>query len=79
MQALIVTYLPWLLSVITIASMLMAGNKHRHAWSLALAGQFLWLLWILASHSWGLIPMNLALWVVYARNHFQWKAYGRRG
>ena len=74
MTDLIVTYLPWLLSAITVASMYLAGNKHRHAWALSLVGQVLWLVWIFASHSWGLLPMNAALWIVYTRNHLQWRA-----
>ena len=65
-------YLPWLLSVITIYMTLLAGNKHRAAWLLGLSNQALWLIWIAETTTWGLIPMNLALWVVYARNHLKW-------
>lgn len=68
----IVTYLPWLLSCITIYSMLLAGNKRRGVWLVGLAGQALWLVWILCSHSWGLVPLNIALWIVYARNYLKW-------
>jgi hypothetical protein len=68
----IVLHLPWLLSAITIYMTVLAGNKTRWAWSLGLANQALWLTWIIASQSWGLIPMNVALWVVYARNHLKW-------
>ncbi len=74
MKATIVTYLPWLLSVITIYMTILAGNKHRHAWAVGLAAQALWLVWIIASQAWGLIPMNIALWIVYARNHMKWRA-----
>lgn len=70
----VVTLLPYLLSAITIYTMLLAGNKNKYAWAGGLVNQALWLVWIVASHSWGLIPMNLALWVVYARNHLKWKA-----
>ena len=72
MKEAIVTYLPWVLSAITIYMFLLAGNKSRHAWLVGLGNQFLWLMWIIASASWGLLPMNIALWVVYARNHFKW-------
>lgn len=69
----IVTYLPWLLSVITIYMMLLAGNKKPYAWAVGLVNQALWLVWIIASASWGLLPMNAALWVVYTRNHLKWR------
>lgn len=66
------TYLPWLLSVITIYMTLMAGNKVRWAWLIGLVNQALWLLWIVSMGAWGLLPMNIALWVVYTRNHLKW-------
>lgn len=73
MQEIIITYLPWLLSAITIYSMLLAGNKKRGAWLVGLVNQFLWLIYIFAAGAWGLIPMNIALWVVYSRNYLKWK------
>lgn len=74
MREITVTYLPWLLSVITIWMTVLAGNKHRSAWAVGLANQALWLGWIVASAAWGLLPMNIALWIVYARNHSKWSA-----
>lgn len=73
---LIASYLPWLLSAITIYMTVLAGNKHRMAWAVGLANQALWLLWIVSTEAWGLLPMNAALWVVYARNHFKWTLRG---
>lgn len=68
----IITYLPWLLSAITIYSMMLAGDKKRNAWAVGLLNQALWLTFILLSGTWGLLPMNIALWIVYARNYFKW-------
>lgn len=65
-------YLPWLLSAITIYMTVLAGNKWRYAWLLGIGNQLLWLLWIITVSAWGLLPMNLALWIVYARNHLKW-------
>ena len=73
MKQYIINYLPWLLSAITIYSMLLAGNKKKSAWLVGLINQFLWLIWIVASNAWGLLPMNVALWVVYFRNYIKWK------
>ena len=72
MGDLIAKQLPWLLSAITIYMTILAGNKHRNAWLFGLGNQALWLVWIITTGAWGLIPMNLALWVVYARNHLKW-------
>lgn len=68
----IVSYLPWLLSAITIYTMILAGNKRRGAWVVGLVNQLLWAIWIVLSGSWGLIPMNAALWIVYIRNYLKW-------
>ena len=68
----IVDYLPWLLSAITIYMTIMAGNMARYAWAVGIGNQLLWLVWIISAGAWGLLPMNIALWVVYARNHFKW-------
>ena len=65
--------LPWVLSAVTIYMTVLAGNKHRWAWAVGLGNQALWLVWIIASAAWGLLPMNLALWAVYARNHMKWR------
>lgn len=70
-------YLPWLLSAITIWMTLLAGNVHRSAWLVGLGNQALWLIWIVVTGTWGLIPLNVALWIVYARNHLKWNATQR--
>jgi len=73
MKDLIINYLPWLLSANTIYFTLLAGNNSRHAWLLALIGQVFWMVWVVASEAWGLVPMNIALWVIYGRNYLKWK------
>jgi hypothetical protein len=65
-------YLPWLLSAITIWMTVLAGNKHPKAWLVGGANQGLWLFWIITVGAWGLLPMNIALWIVYGRNHLKW-------
>ncbi len=55
-------YLPWLLSAITIWMTLLAGNKHPKAWLIGLGNQLLWLVWIVSTSAWGLLPMNICLW-----------------
>jgi hypothetical protein len=68
----ITDYLPWLLSAITIYMTILAGNKSRNAWLYGLVNQALWLLWILTTGAYGLLPMNAALWLLYGRNHLKW-------
>lgn len=69
---LITTYLPWVMSAITIWMTLLAGNKHPSAWFVGIINQGLWLCWICLTQTWGFLPMNLTLWIIYVRNHFKW-------
>jgi hypothetical protein len=73
MKAAVIAYLPWLLSAVTIYMNVLAGNKHPRAWAVGLLGQVGWLAWIMVSKNWGFLPMNIALWLVYGRNHFHWR------
>ncbi|MCA0188851.1 MAG: hypothetical protein LCH90_23190 [Proteobacteria bacterium] len=73
MKGLVVVYLPYLLSLLMIVSAWLAGNKSSLAWSLGLANQALWLVWICASESWGLLWGNAALAVMFARNWMKWR------
>lgn len=54
--------------------MFMAGRVHRHTWKLGLAVQALWLVWIVLSATWGFLPLNVVLWVVYYNNLRRWQA-----
>lgn len=65
---------PYILSAITIYMNVLAGNKAPHAWAVGLVGQAGWLTWIIVTANWGFLPMNIALWWVYGRNHLKWRA-----
>ena len=69
----IATYLPWLLSALTIYSAVLAGDKKPAAWTVGVANQFLWATWIVASETWGMLPMNVVLAVIFARNLVKWR------
>lgn len=69
----VMTYLPWVLSVSTLFQVFLTGNKHRHTWTVGLMNQLLWSIWILSSQTWGMVPMNVGLWIVFYRNHLLWK------
>lgn len=72
MRQAIITYLPWLLSLITIAHSWLIGNKDIRGWVLGLCNQAGWVIWIVASGTWGFVPLNLMLWIIYIRNYRAW-------
>lgn len=73
MKQTIITYLPYLMSAITIYTMFLAGNKTKKAWVVGLVNQIFWFTWIITSQSWGLLPMTFAMCFVYTRNYLKWK------
>lgn len=70
----IATYLPWLLSAVTLTGMWLAGNQHRAAWLVTLGNQVLWGTWIVATGAWGLLPATLAIAAMAIRNYRKWAA-----
>jgi hypothetical protein len=60
-------YIPWMLSVMTLVNMWLAGNKSYWAWVFGLAGQSLWFVYAL-NRATGLLPGVVILTFVYARN-----------
>lgn len=72
MREYLADWLPWLLSALTIYMNWLAGRKDPRAWIVGLVAQVLWALWIWAGRSWGLVPLNIALWIVYLRNYRLW-------
>lgn len=62
-----------LTSVITLASMWMAGNEKAFGWILGMLNQVIWFVFILVFGAWGLLPLNIALVFVYGRNYYKWK------
>ncbi len=72
MEYLIVSILPWILSVGTIVTNYMAGNKDNRTWIVGLVNQVLWSVWVLYTGTWGLLPLNIFLWIIYTRNHIIW-------
>ena len=62
----------WIMSGITIFTMWFAGDKKKLAWKLGLINQALWLYFIYDKQSWGLLPMTIAMIIIYTRNLYKW-------
>jgi hypothetical protein len=75
MQQIVAEYGSWLLSILTITVMVLAGRKHPWTWRIGLGAQFLWLGWIacVGQPAYGLIPTSVALIYVYWDNDRKWR------
>lgn len=65
--------IPLALSVNTLLAMWMAGNRNHLSWLLGLIGQIGWFAFIFVFEAWGLLPLAIALTVVYSRNLIKWR------
>lgn len=63
-------------SVLTLVGMWLAGSKRWEGWLVGLCNQGLWLAFIVAFSAWGLLPLSVALTVVYSRNLLRWRRQG---
>lgn len=79
MELVLVKYLPWLISITTIYMIFLVGNKDIKGWIVSFFCQFLWAAFIIASSSWGLIPLNIAMWYLTARNYILWRKEQNNG
>lgn len=78
MNAFFHTWLPWLLSLNTIWMTLRLGEGQKSGWVFGLLGQLGWFAFSIGTHTWGLLPLNLVLTVLYWRNHRLWTGEERR-
>ena len=69
----LIKYLPWLLSCITCYQSFLVGNRDNRGWILAMCNQALWSIWVVGSATWGFVPLNIALWIIYIRNYRKWR------
>lgn len=65
--------LPLITGIITLVGMWAAGSHRSWSWALGIANQALWFAFIVVFGAWGLLPLNVALVVVYSRNLLKWR------
>jgi hypothetical protein len=66
-------YLPWVLSICTLYMTYLAGTGDVRTWRVGILTQVLWIVWVIGSQTWGMLPMSIGLSALYARNHILWK------
>lgn len=66
-------YLTWIITVVTIYYVWAIGELKLHGWLMAILTQLLWLIYIYATKSWGLIPISIVLGWLAFKNYNIWK------
>ena len=62
----------WLLTVVGVTGLYLAGRRSRWGWAIGLGAQVLWIAYALVSRQYGFIASALAYGAVYARNVVAW-------
>lgn len=57
----------------TLAGMWLVSKKRWQGWAVGLANQVVWLALIVATRTWGLLLLTVALVVIYTRALLEWK------
>lgn len=70
----VIDHMTWAMSVMTIWSSWLAGGKSLLTQKVKLVGQVLWTIWVFGSQTWGLVPLNIAMWFLILRAYTMWKA-----
>lgn len=66
-------YWSWLLAVIGVTGLYLAGSHRLIGWQIGLGVQALWIIYAIMTHQWGFIASALAFGAVNLRNLLKWK------
>lgn len=65
-------YVDWIVGITTLISIELMVRKHYAAWWTGLLNQLVWSWYIYETQEYGLIPMNIALYIQNARGLLAW-------
>lgn len=65
-------YWSYILAIVGIFGLYLAGNKVKWAWLIGAAAQVLWIIYGIVTKQYGFILSAVAYAWVYLRNHFKW-------
>jgi len=67
----------WIVSLITIVSVELTVRKNWIGWVLAGVNQLLWLILIVTTEQWGLLPLNAYMAMQSCRGAYAWRKQAR--
>lgn len=79
MEWTLATIMPFGISVLTGIHMYLVGNLWKYSWLYGIVMQGIWLIWVFVSKQYGFLPLNVALIIIYTRNHMRWMKQEMRG
>ena len=65
-------YMDWIVGFTTLISVELMIRRKWYAWVTAILNQFVWLTYIYYEDQWGLLPLNIALFIMNTRGLLAW-------
>jgi hypothetical protein len=65
-------YWSWILTVVGVFGLWLAGRKNRYGWAVGISAQTLWIAYALATHQYGFLVSAFAYGWVYTKNFISW-------
>lgn len=68
-------YMDWVVCLTTIICVELQIHRKWYAWVFSLLNQFIWLAFIICKGQYGLLPLNVVMWVQNTRGLISWLRY----
>lgn len=65
-------YFSWVMSAMSVLMLWQMGNKSKYAPVTGLVNQIMWIVYVIGTQQWGLMPGVIAFTVVHTRNLIKW-------
>ena len=63
----------WLLTIIGVSGLFIAGNKNYWGWIIGISAQLLWIAYAITTAQWGFLFSAFVYGGVYIRNWIKWR------
>lgn len=71
-------WLDWVLSGTSFVMLWLMGNKNSYAPMVGIFNQVLWIVYVVHTEHWGLLPGVLGYTLIHIRNAIKWRREGGR-
>jgi hypothetical protein len=68
----------WVVGATTLICVELMIRRKWYAWCFSIGNQFVWLTYIVVAEQWGLLPLNLVLFVQNTRGLIAWRREHRK-
>lgn len=68
-------YFDWVVGLTTVICVELMIRRKWYAWLASIGNQFIWLTFIITKEQYGLLPLNIIMFIQYTRGLITWPRY----